>query len=257
MYLRFYRFFPSFKPSSPDSDSDDTSSPSTLSLSSPSISDSNISPSTRSRIPFLSHLQSKEQQNQHQHQQQQQKQVHWGPITEIPPIKREPEVRPHPLRGNPLSRPKPKHSNSKPIRKPPTPLDQEIFHRNLWEMIHQAEAKIRLNYEYLSLSGEGERDHRVLDAWFKIEEQAMHKGVNRAAKAQVQALVQAQARPKIAKRKKKTKRVRVCSARGVLESEKEGELLGDAEAALKSMKMGEGIEKAVKGCLSFWSYGFV
>ncbi|BCR83873.1 uncharacterized protein ACHE_11275A [Aspergillus chevalieri] len=74
-------------------------------------------------------------------------------------------------------------------------------------MTHQAEAKIRLNYEYLSLSGEGERDDRVLDAWFKIKEQAIHKGVNIAAKAEVQALVQAQARPKIAKKKKKTKRV--------------------------------------------------
>lgn len=126
-----------------------------------------------------------------------------------------------------------------------------MFHRNLWEMIHQAEAKVKLNYEYLNLSGESEHDDRVLDVWFRIEEQAMHKGVNRAARAQdqalVQALVQAQARPKIAKRKKKTKRVKVCLARGVLESEKEGGLFGEVEVSLKGMEMGQGAVKAVNG----------
>lgn len=122
-----------------------------------------------------------------------------------------------------------------------------MFHRNLWEMIHQAEAKVKLNYEYLNLSGESEHDDRVLDAWFRIEELAMHKGVNRAARAQDQALVQAQARPKIAKRKKKTKRVKVYLARGVLESEKEGGLFGEAEVSLKGMEMGQGAVKAVNG----------
>lgn len=122
-----------------------------------------------------------------------------------------------------------------------------MVHKNLWEVIYQAEAKIILNYEYLSLSGDGERDDRVLDAWFKVEEQLMHKCVNRAAKAQVQALVQAQARPKLAKKRKKTKRMRICLARGVLESEKGGEIFGDAEAASKGTKMGEGDEKSMKG----------
>lgn len=58
--------------------------------------------------------------------------------------------------------------------------------------------------------------------------------------------MQAQARPKIAKRKKKTKRVKVCLARGVLESE-EGGLFGEAEGPLKGMEMGQGAEKVVDG----------
>lgn len=53
-------------------------------------------------------------------------------------------------------------------------------------MIRQTEAKVKLNYEYLNISGESERDNRVFDAWFRVEEQAMHKGVNRAARARVQ-----------------------------------------------------------------------
>jgi len=36
-------------------------------------------------------------------------------------------------------------------------------------------------------------------------------------------------------------------ARGVLESEKRGEIFGDAEAASKGTKMGEGDEKSMKG----------
>lgn len=105
-------------------------------------------------------------------------------------------------------------------------------------MIHQAEAKVKLSYEYLNLSGEDERDDRVLDAWFRVEEQVMDKRVNRAARSQVQALVQAQARPKIAKRKKKAKRV--------LKSEKKSGLFGEAEVSSKGMDIIQGVEKVVE-----------
>lgn len=106
-------------------------------------------------------------------------------------------------------------------------------------MIYQAEEKIRLNYEYLNLSGEGESDDRVLDAWFRVEEQATHKVVNRAAKAQ--ARVQAPSWPKIAKRRQREKRVKACLARRALESE-EWEPFGSDEAASKSVERVEAVE---------------
>ncbi|KAI9924527.1 hypothetical protein ASPWEDRAFT_40942 [Aspergillus wentii DTO 134E9] len=58
----------------------------------------------------------------------------------------------------------------KPIIKPPTALDLEMFHKNLWAMVSQADQRINLNYQYYLSHGEDE----LLSELMMEEEQLMY-----------------------------------------------------------------------------------
>lgn len=72
---------------------------------------------------------------------------------------------------------KTKTTTQKPILKQPTSLDTTTSYASLWELIHETEARIRLNYEYLGITGDV-----ALDAWFRKEEEAMFRRANAAAR---------------------------------------------------------------------------
>ena len=74
-----------------------------------------------------------------------------------------------------------------------------MLHRNMWEMVKQAEEKVRLNHEYLDVAGDD-----VLDSWLRVEERSMHKSANGAAKDRRDGmLAMGTPRPRVAKRKKR------------------------------------------------------
>lgn len=74
-----------------------------------------------------------------------------------------------------------------------------MLHRNMWEMVKQAEEKVRLNHEYLDVAGDG-----VLDSWLRVEERSMHKSADGAAMDRYDGMVaMGIPRPRVAKRKKR------------------------------------------------------
>lgn len=143
----------------------------------------------RNRHSFLSLLHPSQGHDQAQDEKKEQKQVHWGPIIEIPiqflspspPIKPgpepEPEPEPEPKDLSSMSQTPKSTPNPKPILKQPTLIDHETLYKSLWEMVYQAEEKVRRNNEYLHIAGD-----EVLDAWFLVEEHTMRKRANRVAR---------------------------------------------------------------------------
>lgn len=156
MYFNLHRFF----------------SPKTPTTTEPKSEPFSFS-SLRSRLS-LTFSQKKKQ------QQQKPKAVHWGSITIIQDTEDEPEPE---SKLQPESEPcnhnaKQTSHNRRPILKPATPLDITTSHASLWELIHETESRIRLNYEYLHITSDA-----ALDAWFRKEEEAMFRQANAVARA--------------------------------------------------------------------------
>ena len=205
-YLRFYRFFPALRISTSDDQCPSSSSPVLSPLPAPTPSP------LRARFSAL--LSNLSHPRQHLQQSPAAKTVHWGATTEIPPSpvpispiplsEIEVESKPEPNRekeqeDSPQSQPQTPKPAPKPIIKPPIPLDHEMLHKNMWEMVKQAEEKVRLNHEYLDVAGDD-----VLDSWFRVEERSMHRSANRAAKDKHDSMVaMGIRRPRVAKRKKR------------------------------------------------------
>lgn len=160
MYLNL-RCFPFPKQSNSTTPTEPRSEPFSFSFS-----------SLRSR--FLIYIQKQKKQKQQQKQQQKQppKAVHWGSITII----QDTEDESKPYNHTDIIQAKP--SNQKPILKPATPLDITTSYASLWELIHETESRIGLNYECLAITGDA-----PLDAWLRKEEEAMFRRANVVARA--------------------------------------------------------------------------
>lgn len=167
MHLHLHRFFSSLKQPNPKTPTSESGPFSSLRAS-------------------LSLTRSQKQKQQQQKQKKKPKAVHWGNITIIQETEDKPEPEPEP-ESKPYNhnhnhthtdcKTKTKTTTQKPILKQPTPLDTTTSHASLWELIHETEARIRLNYEYLGITGDV-----ALDAWFRKEEEAMFRRANAAAR---------------------------------------------------------------------------
>ncbi len=111
------------------------------------------------------------------------KTVTWGYATIIPDLEPEPKPK-HQSKSQAGPANRPKHKGQlKSILKPPTALDKAMAHVNLWELIKQSEAMLRINHDYLDITA----DEETLDSWYRIEEYTRLSKANGLAKGKSDA----------------------------------------------------------------------